>query len=211
MAEGNFNPNQDEPPQSQDRSTRTSGQSGADRIEAVERNQMQADAKPKAQHADLNRPADARGEDQEVKAQHRGDAARPASAEQKAERETTTTLPNRVGFQFDSSKADQSEVKRVLGNLSPEQQAALKDPPATVTLTGKPSRAGSSEHNMEVSQQRAEDVAMQVKELGVRAQIQTFHYGENEAKDVGQPEGTDDRDFRSVRIDVTPGQQRDIA
>ena len=213
MNDANFNPAKDAPPQ-QDRSTDKAGPPASDRIEAAERGQMQAEAKAHGRDARDNRPADARGKDQPVEAD-RGDAAsRPAKAEQKteqqAEREAITTLPNRAGFRFDSSQVDRSEVKRVLDNLSPEQQAALRDPSATVMLTGRASRAGDAQHNMELSQERAANFAAELRANGVTAQIQTFAYGEQEAMDVGQADGVDDRDFRSVSLDVLPGQHRDI-
>jgi hypothetical protein len=44
----------------------------------------------------------------------------------------------------------------------------------------------------------------------VKAQIQIFAYGEQEAMDVGQPDGADDRDFRSVNVDVLSGQQHEV-
>ena len=213
MSDANFNPAKDAPPQ-QDRSTDKAGLPASDRIEAAERGQMQAEAKAHGRDARDNRPADARGKDQPVEAD-RGDAAsRPAKAEQKteqqAEREAITTLPNHIGFRFDSSRADRTEVKRVLDNLSPEmKQAAFKDTSATIILTGRASGVGDAEHNMDLSQNRVKDVAVQMREMGVKAQIQTFAYGDQEAIDVGQ-DGVDNRDFRSVIIDVLPGQHRDI-
>jgi len=142
-----------------------------------------------------------RGKDAAAQAQDRSERPHRLTPEQRAERAEITKQPNLVGFKSNVHDASRSDVQRVLDNVP---QSVRNSPDATIFLTGRASRTGRADYNQWISEQRVANVAGIMKELGVKAKIQTFAYGEQDARDVGQPDNFDDKDFRSVRVDLSP-------
>ena len=143
------------------------------------------------------------GRVKDAAAQGRDRSARPdrLTPEQRAERAQITNRPNLVGFPSGVGDAARTEVQRVLNNVP---QSLRDSPDAVLFLTGRASRTGGADFNQRLSEDRVANVAAIMKQLGVKAQIETAAYGEQDARDVGQPDNFDDKDFRSVRVDVSP-------
>src|SRR5262249_54054770 len=100
---------------------------------------------------------------------------------------------NAIGFRTNSAEVDHIQLQRVLNNLPDDIRQALGNKGTTLYVDGMASPVGTDEHNLRLSQMRAENVAGALRNYyGVEAKIVCRGLGEAPAQSKGKNENSND-------------------
>ena len=135
------------------------------------------------------------------------DRRRPQlSPKEISERKRVSDDAGGVGFGFDKDKPSLDQLKRWYSQLTDKQKKALQNPNATVTISATCSRPGSESYNKTLSERRAKNTAKALRDqMGVKAKIFAFGFGETFAKEQKHPNHVDLHQDRYAIIHIEAG------
>jgi hypothetical protein len=136
-------------------------------------------------------------------------------ARERFERQRYFTPDWGVGYAFGETKPVRGETHRLMDRLPEDYRQALYDPRTELTIYTMASRPGGEAHNLRLSQRRGEELAMELRAEGVRAEIRIEALGEVPARprvsmslrppsDRDRADARDDARFRTAHIEITP-------
>jgi outer membrane protein OmpA-like peptidoglycan-associated protein len=111
-----------------------------------------------------------------------------------------------VGYEFGKSKTDVKMVRARFESLPADIQRAAKrgDDNVRVSITASASRAGSEARNQKLSEDRGQDMAKALRDLGVKSPIDVTALGEGRAAAAGAPDVDNPADrVATFQVEVT--------